>query len=66
MYDSRFGKSSCYMCNNDKYLVWQHILQHYNEDLDKTLIRPLKLLPQPGPILEKRAGSDTLKKTIYF
>ena len=54
------------MCNNDKYLVWQHILQHYNEDLDKTLIRPLKLLPQPGPILEKKAGSDTLKKTIYF
>ena len=42
---------------------------YYNitmKTLIKTLIRPLKLLPQPGPILEKRAGSDTLKKTIYF
>ena len=38
---------------------------YYNITM-KTLIRPLKLLPQPGPILEKRAGSDTLKKTIYF
>ena len=38
---------------------------YYNITM-KTLIRPLKLLPQPEPILEKRAGSDTLKKTIYF
>ena len=38
---------------------------YYNITM-KALIRPLKLLPQPEPILEKRAGSDTLKKTIYF
>ena len=29
------------MWNNDKYLVWYHILQHFNEKPD----RPLKLLP---------------------
>ena len=29
------------MWDNDKYHVWWHILQHYNEDLD----RSLKLLP---------------------
>ena len=32
------------MWNNDKYLVWWHILQHYNEDLD----RSLKFLPNPN------------------
>ena len=26
----------------NKYLLWQSIMQHYNEDLD----RPLKLLPK--------------------
>ena len=30
------------MWNSDIYLVWQHILQHYNKDFD----RPLKLLPK--------------------
>ena len=29
------------MWNNDKYLFWQHILQHYSEDLNGSL----KLLP---------------------
>ena len=29
------------MWNNDKYLIWQHMLQHYNENLNGSL----KLLP---------------------
>ena len=40
--NSGFGTSAHFMWNNDTYLFWQHILQHYNEDL---ISRSLKLLP---------------------
>ena len=42
MCNSGFGTSAHFMWNNDTYLFWQHILQHYNEDL---ISRSLKLLP---------------------
>ena len=42
LFNSGYGRATRYMWNNNKYIVWQHIIQLYNEDYD----RQLKYLPK--------------------
>ena len=42
MFNSGSGQSSRYMWNNGKHIVWRHIIDAYQADLDQGL----KLLPR--------------------
>ena len=53
LYNSGFGQATRYMWNGGKYVVWQYIIQIYNEDQENGL----KILP--------RITSDHVKLTSY-
>lgn len=42
LFHSGYGKCTRYMWNNNKYLIWEHIKQAYQDDAEN----PLKLLPK--------------------
>ena len=53
LYNSGFGLSTRYMWNDGDFIIWQHIIQLYNDDLENGL----KLLP--------RITSDHIRLTSY-
>ena len=53
LYNSGFGQATRYMWNDGKYVVWQYIIQSYNEDQENGL----KMLP--------KITSDHVKLTLY-
>ena len=53
LYNSGFGLSTRYMWIDGDFIIWQHIIQLYNDDLENGL----KLLP--------RITSDHIRLTLY-
>ena len=53
LYNSGFGLSTRYMWNDGDFIIWQHIIQLYNDDLENGL----KLLP--------RITADHIRLTSY-